>query len=421
MRNEVDQYEPKGEMPVQTTGIRWGDGISDERTATLEAMLREWEEIDHHGRAGPFDQLPLTGADVFWLVARARADSVGEVEEVKDQLCKMCDTSPEDAGFDFSTLPLEENIRRAKLVLSDFHHAVHLEEADLTGAHLERAYLVGAHLEGAVFHGAHLEGASLSGAHLEEARFMGAYLQGADLSTAHLERAHLDSVHLEEADFSRAFFDASTTLFNVRLGDIGRLQDISWGGVNLSLLVDWSHISILGDERAARQKQGKAGKKKSKAQRLEEYTDAARANRQLAITLRAQGMNTEADRFAYRGQVLHRQVLRRRGRLVATLGSWFLDCIAGYGYRPIRSFTTYALVILGFAVTFLVLGSANRQPLSWNEAIVISMTAFHGRGFFSAVFKPGDLQAAIAAVEAFIGLLIEIVLIATFTNRFFSR
>ena len=33
----------------------------------------------------------------------------------------------------------------------------------------------------------------------------------------------------------------------------------------------------------------------------------------------------------------------------------------------------------------------------------------------------GDLQAAVAAVEAFIGLLIEIVLIATFTQRFFAR
>jgi hypothetical protein len=61
----------------------------------------------------------------------------------------------------------------------------------------------------------------------------------------------------------------------------------------------------------------------------------------------------------------------------------------------------------------------------WNEAIVISMTAFHGRGFFQTAFQPGDLQVAVAAVGAFmgllIGLLIEIVLIATFTQRFFAR
>ncbi len=31
------------------------------------------------------------------------------------------------------------------------------------------------------------------------------------------------------------------------------------------------------------------------------------------------------------------------------------------------------------------------------------MTAFRRRGFVSSVFQPGDLQAAVAAVEAFIG------------------
>jgi hypothetical protein len=86
-----------------------------------------------------------------------------------------------------------------------------------------------------------------------------------------------------------------------------------------------------------------------------------------------------------------------------------------------RSFLTYVLVILGFALVYFALGGANGRPLSWNEAIVVSMTAFHGRGFFAAVFQPGDLQAAVAAVEAFIGLLIEIILIATFTQRFFAR
>jgi hypothetical protein len=61
------------------------------------------------------------------------------------------------------------------------------------------------------------------------------------------------------------------------------------------------------------------------------------------------------------------------------------------------------------------------KPLTWNEAIVGSMRAVHRRSFFAAVFLPGDRQAAVAAVEAFIGLLIEIVFIATFTQRFFAR
>jgi hypothetical protein len=106
---------------------------------------------------------------------------------------------------------------------------------------------------------------------------------------------------------------------------------------------------------------------------------------------------------------------------VRAFGSWLLDLVAGYGYRPIRSLIAYVLIICAFAAAYLALGDANGQTLTWNEAIVISMTAFHGRGFFSAVFQPGDLQAAVAAVEGFIGLLIEIVLIATFTQRFFAR
>lgn len=114
-------------------------------------------------------------------------------------------------------------------------------------------------------------------------------------------------------------------------------------------------------------------------------------------------------------------MLREQKRRLTALGSLFLDLISGYGYRPMRSFITYVLVILAFAAAYFTLGGANGQAISWNEALVISMTAFHGRGFFSAVFQPGDLQAAVAAVEAFIGLLIEIVLIATFTQRFFAR
>jgi hypothetical protein len=86
-----------------------------------------------------------------------------------------------------------------------------------------------------------------------------------------------------------------------------------------------------------------------------------------------------------------------------------------------RSFITYGFVVLTFATAYLSLGGDNGHALSWNEAIVVSVTAFHGRGFFSAVFQPGDLVAAVAAAEAFIGLLIEIVFIATFTQRLFAR
>lgn len=82
-----------------------------------------------------------------------------------------------------------------------------------------------------------------------------------------------------------------------------------------------------------------------------------------------------------------------------------------------RGFITYVVVISTFAFIYFLLGS----HLAWNEAIVISMTAFHGRGFFPDQFKPGDPQALVAAIEAFVGLLIEVIFIATLTRRLFGK
>lgn len=77
----------------------------------------------------------------------------------------------------------------------------------------------------------------------------------------------------------------------------------------------------------------------------------------------------------------------------------------------------YLLVIGIFAVLYHQLGA----HLAWNEALVISMTAFHGRGFFPDQFHPGDPQALVAAIEALVGLLIEVTFIATLTQRLFGK
>ncbi|MGZ3664381.1 MAG: hypothetical protein ACXVDA_07810 [Ktedonobacterales bacterium] len=43
------------------------------------------------------------------------------------------------------------------------------------------------------------------------------------------------------------------------------------------------------------------------------------------------------------------------------------------------------------------------------------------RGFFAQQYSPGDPQSIIAALEAVVGLVIEISFIATFTKRFFGQ
>jgi len=134
-----------------------------------------------------------------------------------------------------------------------------------------------------------------------------------------------------------------------------------------------------------------------------------------------QGLNEVANRFAYRAQVLRRMVLWRQRRFGQYFFSLFLDLLAGYGYKPIRSFISYVFVIGIFMLMYHVVGITSTSHLKWREALVISMTAFHGRGFFPDQFKPGDPQAMIAAIEALVGLIIEVSFIATLTKRLFGN
>lgn len=181
--------------------------------------------------------------------------------------------------------------------------------------------------------------------------------------------------------------------------------------------MDWEQVATLGEEHKAQQKLDEHGKEKDKGKRLGEYKTAARAYRQLSVALRDQGLNEDAARFAYRGQLMQRKVCWYQRQFVYYLGSLFLDLLSGYGYRVGRCFIAYALVIGVFATMYHVLGT---HP-AWNEAVVVSMTAFHGRGFFPDQFHPGDPQALAAAVEAFVGLHIEITLFGTLTQRHFGK
>ena len=315
-----------------------------------------------------------------------------------------------------NALLIEAHLERAEFRRMYFFHTdpdtadqsemtTHLEGADLDRAHLDRAALDGACLDEA-----NLSGASLKGAFLSQA-----YFKGASLIGAHLEGAYLDRTHLEGADLREVFFNTETQLINIFLGDarfgFASLADVRWGDTNLAL-VTWSSVKKLGDEiEAERLKKG------GETTQLLWYRRAVRANRQLAIALQAQGLNEFAARFAYRAQLMQRKVIWYQRKFGQYLFSMFLDLLTGYGYKPIRSFITYGIVISLFAFIYFLLGS----HLAWNEAIVISMTAFHGRGFFPEQFKPGDPQALVAAIEAFVGLLIEVTFIATLTQRLFGK
>jgi hypothetical protein len=358
----------------------------------------------------PFKDIPLSRADVEWLLANHAGG-----HWIDESLLVTRDYSWPEMGPD---------LRGANLRGADLHRLPlmrlfgGLRTADWLGHADAQRQAAAIQLTEAQLYSTHLEQARLRGANLEWANLRGAHLQGARLTEAHLEGAILTEV----------FFDAATNLDQVTFADgkqaAAFLLDVHWGGVNLSA-VKWSSVIMSGEEQLARQRHNRDGNK-SKTTRLIEYGQAIRANRQLATVLREQGLNEVADYFAYRAQLGQRTVMWHQHQFLKCLGSWLLWLIAGYGYRPLRSLLIYLALIGGFATTYFLLGPQVHVPFSPLGAIVFSVTSFHGRGFFPGG-SPGhsitldDPLTVVAAAEAVVGLLIEVSFIATFTQRFFGR
>ncbi|MGZ3681663.1 MAG: pentapeptide repeat-containing protein, partial [Ktedonobacterales bacterium] len=98
-----------------------------------------------------------------------------------------------------------------------------------------------------------------------------------------------------------------------------------------------------------------------------------------------------------------------------------LGLLAGYGYRMGRIIIAYLLVVGSAAVAYYVCGQLGYEPkLDAAQALLVSVTAFHGR-VFSEQFSITTPQAWVAAIEAVLGLLVEGVFIAMLTQRFFGK
>jgi hypothetical protein len=384
-------------------GTRWGDQIKEDRQRELQLYLDRWEaETDHRGRRGPFDKqpgepmgVPLTGADVFWLAEQSERDEQG--------------------------------------LLSNLH----LEGAFLDDAHLEGAYLVRVRLEGAYLRGAHLkvagtslEETSLVRARLEKVSFDGAQLDEVDLREAHLESAWLGEASLKGANLRGAWLDSKTVLREEPLDKQTRLGDIQWGGVGAVNLtkIDWSCVPRLGDEHETEaletfDRDTHRMRRKTRAERLADYEAVVRAYRQVSVQLRAQGMSEVADRFLYRSQRWQRRVLWRQGNLLGYLFSLLLAMLSGYGNRIWRIFATYALTVVAFAVIFYLIGIPNDPATTMQghavNALLVSLTAIHGRTFFEQFAF--TVQGWVAAIESIIGIVIEGVFVAMLIQRFFGR
>ena len=406
----------------------------------------------------PFKDVRLSRADVEWLLITHEHGPIAWSDVLQRERQGIDLRGADLRHINLSNLPLaciRGGLTQKEWVPTSQEQramaSVHLEQADLSGAHLEGALLRGAFLQGATLRAAALQQAILFQAHLEQAYLRMAHLEGANMMYAHLEGAYLRKSWLTGADLRHAVCDNTTILEKVSLSDNDwgcvRIADVHWGECNLAIM-DWRRIAPLYDETHARSQSIRYDAMKGAKEQLrhlDTYQAAIRANRQLANALRAQGMNEEAIPFAYRAQVLQRAMLwrhllwgtsdylterdeshgffsivREAMRRIQTgmsyLFSWFLDIIAGYGYKPERSLGIYLLTILCFTLIYLFAGA-----LPFREALIFSVTAFHGRGFLIGPFTLASPITALAALEAVTGLFIEISFIATFTQRFFGR
>jgi hypothetical protein len=310
-----------------------------------------------------------------------------------------------------------------------------LRRADLSGANLVRANLTKVDLVDADLSNTDLGFSDLTGANLNWVNLGGAHLREVNLHNARLTFTNLQGAGLARCDLRganvrNARMDAATLLGDVDIDSTTLVRDVVWNGAPLTS-IDWSKVDHIGDEDTGplgRQLDKAYGKR---AADLDKYQGAARANQQLSVALRSQGITEASSRFAYRAQIFQRMVLLRKSHFLRWFGSFLLDLISGYGYRPGRTLFCYLVTISGFMAGYLLLTHgtplfglhepASTHPLQWYEALVLSIASFHGRGFFPAGINLSDPVAILAAMEAVIGLFIEIIFIATFTQRFFTR
>lgn len=446
------------QAPLQRPSWRTASEIDADRQAFLRRQLSLPPDIQQS--IYPFKDVKLTRADIEWLLVLHEQEhgplDWNDTQQYERERIDLRGANLQHVNL--CNLPLaciRGGLTQQEWVTTTLEQramaGVHLEHSDLSEAHLEGALLRGAFLQGATLRATHLEQAVLFQAHLERAHLRLAHLEGANMNSAHLEGTYFRKAWLMGTDLRHAVCDNNTNLEKVTLLDkkwgCALLADIHWGDCNLAV-INWRSVMPLGDERLARALQEcdrQARSYKEKQEHLEATQAAVRTYRQLANALRAQGMNEEAIPFAYRAQTLQRRVLwqevfrglgyaspagippgnarqkvrhlwRRFRKFDAYIFSWFLDIIAGYGYKPGRSLVIYLLAIICFAVCYLAFGH-----LSPGEALVFSVTSFHGRGFFPGPFTIGAPVTAIAALEAVVGLVIEISFIATFTQRYFGR
>lgn len=340
-------------------------------------------------------------------------------------------------NYEASVNPAKRADFRHAWLTSFLDRAIHPPDVNLAGIELQFADLSNARLDDTELSHADLYEATLTDAVLGGANLSGATLANTDLGDADMSYTNLTGTDLSEAFLggailSGSYMDVRTLLWDTEFDEHTQVADVIWNNVPLTR-VKWDKVSILGDETDARKFVDDKGKVISLFGRQEGYQegyeDAFRAYRQLSVALRSQGITDAADHYGYRAQLMQREVYRLQGKHGWWLFWYFLDWLAGYGYKPQRTLIWYgsALAVSTFAYFILALSHTPGMAL-WThqmwvalfESFIASLTSLHGRGLFPG-HTESHWQWLIAGADAVVGLVIEASFVATFVQRFFAR
>jgi uncharacterized protein YjbI with pentapeptide repeats len=454
--SQETQQDWEAHWEAQGQSWRREPEIDQERQQFLRQRLEI--EIDEAQNIYPFQDITLKRNDLEWLIQKHKGKSVGHEEHLQGlNLQKAildytdCEGLPLE-GAHFEDAKLEgANFRHAELKGAHFESAklkgvnfwgaklegAHFRAAELEGVHFELAKLEGAHfgsamLEGAHFWDAELKGADFRLAKLESVNFWGAKLEGVNFGSAKLEGADFGSAKLEGANFGSAIV-VTTQGIGPMVADV-----TGWDERSLPLR-EWSAVKLLGDEAEAKKRRDSQRKVKDATTRFEEYFAATRAYRQVATAVEGMGRKEEAEKFAFRAQVMQRKMhwwsiwqrkrafWQRLGDLWAWVFSGVLALLSGYGYRFGRSFSWYIGILLSFAWLYIHLSqsvpphSTIPDHLSWLDACILSVSDMVGRGFFRQDVTLSDPYAGWSVLEGMIGVFMDVVLISTLTQRLFKK
>ncbi len=279
----------------------------------------------------------------------------------------------------------------------------------MSRANFSRAQLSQLNLEGI-----QLNNANLNGTNLRRTQLSNSCLVRSDLSGANLYGAKLNNVNL-----ARALMDIKTVLDKIEFDEKTKFLGVRWNNVSLND-IDWLQTSHIGDEPTKEI----IIQEKMAVKRAKYYRDAAGAYHGLVVALNDQGLSIPASNYRLREKDMEKEALWEEHKFCGWLFNIFLGGVAGHGEKPGRTVTWYLGIIAVFSVIYwmltnLVHGSV--KALSPLEAVILSLTCFHGRGFFTNTITIGDPVTTFAAIEAVLGLFIELVFIATFSKKFLGE